>query len=246
MPKKTYTYKLGAIELQPQHSPFRFDIRMPGWHPDGDDKGSGRVDLFIEEAIKISNNKFEPFPPAFAEATADPRGWITGEPLPATINPNPFSRVILELANLVREYNAALYRLRRLHFYVHSGHTPGTDPMPGANPDDPSDVLPEDSGISIEDLVKAAERRWRGATKALSKFIEKPKHTPGDLRIVAADMVEVNSYVVSMRVIADTTSAIKLRKRARILQIGGSSSSHVYISSAFSSPAPRPIRLRKK
>jgi hypothetical protein len=70
-------------------------------------------------------------------------------------------------------------------------------------------------------------------TNALDEFIDEIHTNYGSLKISAADMIEVNGYIVSMRVIADNSNQDG-SGTYRTTQIGGSSS-HVSISSAFSS-----------
>jgi len=237
---------------------------MPAWHPDADVDSAGKPKpLFIEEAIFQNENtrKFGPFPMpgqktgvnvSFAEPPNDApdadwrsfNKWILGGSIP---NPpadikteKAMTTMLRELAVLVRRYNASLYRLRRLHFFVHSTTSPNDELPPKNKFGDP--VLPPAGATKIENLVNAAETDWQNVTAALEQFIgDKPptKHTyskidkagndfDATVSIGSADMVEVNGYIVSMRVLATV-------KQGDALEIGMSSSSHVSISSAFSS-----------
>jgi hypothetical protein len=207
---------------------------MPGWHPDADDKsstGNQREELFLEEGILYRNKKFHPFPVQFG-ASAGP-DWILGGsiPEPASGEP-PLTTLTRALALQVRRYNASLYRLRRLHYYKHSGNDPATDPMPERNPTDGlPDPLPPINSSAFDTLVGLAEANWSTVVSEIDMFLDQ---SHGGLTILAADMIEVNGYVVSMRVIADTPSNVEIRTKLRTLEVGGSSS-HVSISSAFSS-----------
>lgn len=259
MSHKSVTHKLGPIKSQPPGSPFKLPRRYPGWYPDADDNGSGRIDLYLEEAIYQDpvNEKFKPFPvPATGsaksfeepDAAASPKEWldfnqwILGGSIPAApvnIEDEPaMTTLIRELANHVRCYNASLYRLRRLHYYAHTKNNPAADPMPPRNPNgDPLDPLPTVGTKPFNALVTDAENDWKAVTAKIGAFVDEAmphfykKNILGKLRdvtvnMVAADMVEVNGYITSMRVVAN------------VLIVGGEvggSSSHVSVSSAFSS-----------
>jgi hypothetical protein len=238
MSKKTTTHKLGEIKNQfgPAAAIFTMQRRIPRWHPDADDDGSGgRKELHIEEAIRVnSSGKFERFPVptsaghAFEEPTGAADGavfnrWILGgkieEQRPGE---SALTKLLRDLAVLVRRYNASLYRLRRLHFFLNA---PAGSPLPPRNPAG-DEELPPTGGRTIEDMVKDAEKDWKKVTKEIDDFIDNRPPHPTGLRNIMADMVEVNGYIVSMRVVTNATD-----ERPVI----GSSSSHVSISSAFSS-----------
>ena len=95
--------------------------------------------------------------------------------------------------------------------------------MPPKNPFGDEDLTADP--VILKRMIRVAERDWKNVTKAIDDFIEKGEFGSAKLKVVAADMVEVNGYIVSMRVVATD-----LNKR-----VSGSSSSHVSISSAFSS-----------
>jgi hypothetical protein len=171
--------------------------------------------------------------------------WIYGHAIPEPARGEALlTTLIRHLADHVRRYNAALYRLRRLHFYNtvssrNSGPSP-TIPLPPQNPHgDPSDFpLPAPDSDRFCELAKDAEKEWTTVTTVLNAFIEAEFPPPGStppgsnapkLKIEAADMIEVNGYIVSMRVVASDPE-----KPVRPNEVGGSSS-HVSVSSAFSS-----------
>src|SRR5262245_12134568 len=114
-PRPNRTYKLGDIVAQEKtpdqnNSPFNFDRRLPGWHPDSDVEDvpgnpptSKPKPLLIEEAIfkRQKTGRFGPFPVPgqktgagvpFAEpppgaSHADWHSfnkWILGGPIPKT------------------------------------------------------------------------------------------------------------------------------------------------------------------
>jgi len=237
---------------------FKFDRRMPGWRPDADVQvdshgNKERKSLFIEEALRRGEDgKFKPFPvprhpkgtgKAFEEpgknGTAEEwkafNEWILGGPIsdpPQDLKDEPALTTLLrELADHARRYNASLYRLRRLHFFVYAATDASVELPPQNEPADPP--LP-DIGKPIDFLIEAAEADWERVTTEMNTFLEDPhsypqrdkdgKESTVTLKVLAADMVEVNGYVVSMRVVTNDTK--------RTQQVGGSSS-HVSISSAF-------------
>lgn len=243
------TDKLGPVKPQPAGSKFTLPLRMPGWHADT----QGAKKLFPEEAL-LGKVGFHAFPvpkhpvvkgKAFAEPGAGASDtawiafnqWILGEAIPA--NPiSKFDTLLAEIAKRVRRYNAAMYWARRLHF--HENATPVAI-VPAANPDGPKDE--RDLGASPLDKtdprfsgwVSNAEGEWSGAVDGLNAILADDPAGYGFVGVMA-DMIEVNGYIVSMRIVAsDAKGAETLSDdERRILEFGGSSSSHVSVSSAFS------------
>ena len=78
-----------------------------------------------------------------------------------------------------------------------------------------------------------SERDWVKVTTDLNKFIEDAMERYNDSQLLAADMIEVNGYIVSMRVVITPLNPPS-SEMMHILEHNGSSS-HVSISSAFSS-----------
>jgi len=272
MPKLTRTHKLGPIVPQPSNSPFNFPRRLPQWHSDVEEGACGeKIHLFLEEGLRRSDGKFEPFPvpsvpkpppgtsqkkgqikqaqpePSYFEEPKDPAGWeqfnkwILGHGL-SKIPPTDFDNLLSDLANLVRKYNACLYRLRRLHFYKHSDNKAGDSfPPPGPSEDPKETIDPVGDPAGFDWKVKVAQHDWTVATQNLDQFIDrKPDKSYGGLAITSADMIEVNGYIVSMRIIANPAEPTQptTEGTVRIREVGGSSSSHISISSAFSSSSP--------
>jgi hypothetical protein len=214
--------------------PFKRRVRAPGWYPDAEsskDVKCGR--LFLEEVIgKKKNSYLESLPVPFGGHPEDSKRWalgsrlITKDDLPdnATQEDKDFLEFVRGLARLARTYNAALYDLRRLHFYWDYRKTPAGVIWPPPNPHGKQRGIPnlstmDQAGDPFNDWVKAAEEDWRTACRDLNKTLE-------TLSLLAADMVCVNNYIISMRVVTQTTKEV------------GGSSSHVSLSSAFSSPSP--------
>lgn len=219
---------------------------MPGCHADKDPSPTNPDDmLFLEEALReddktklplpfsnpVSTDEFGNLVPFLEPRSDDPRlwmqfnKWILGHSIPEKAAGEPRMTTLLrELASIVRIYNAELYRLRRLRFFY---DTNGTGPQPPQNPHGLDEVLFDSTGpISTSsqkfaNYVDAAEKAWNQITTRLNEFIDKPYV---DLKIEALDLVEVNNYVVSIRVVAKPVGQGEL--------VG--SSSHVSISSAYS------------
>jgi hypothetical protein len=245
-PKSTSTFKLADVINQTNNSPFKMRIRDVGWHPDAAKNGNGgREELFIEEAIGRDKDGFlipfgvpkskgsstndvpfkEPTQPGDWEAF---NRWILGGPVPDPAPDEPaLTSLVRALAGACRRYNASLHRLRRLHYHVTH---PQEKIFPPRNPHgDPA--LPPTGGKTLSQLVADAEDNWKTVVvPEMYNLLDNAQSYNGkEIRVIAVDMIEVNGYIVSMRVVAGGTGANG--------EIGGSSS-HVSISSAFSSHSP--------
>jgi hypothetical protein len=230
--KQEETYGVGHSDYKPEGGHFALPKRMPGWFPDAaDTTGAGSHDfMFLEETVKLTDNG--PVPWALPDPVKPGTRWIVGDPIPdAPANPKakPFICLIRALALKVRVYNASLYQLRRFHYYDKYHNDPGPNPHGDkrAIPD------PKTDPNGFHGRVQAAEEDWNKAAKALNDIIDPPdpSHPPLGLDLVAVDMVQMNNYIVSMRVVAVPLSGAGKHP----MEVGGSSSSHVLISSAFSS-----------
>jgi hypothetical protein len=239
--KITTTYKLGPISSESSGSPFNLLIRMPGWFPDGVDDGRGQCQrLFPEEMVGLSGGSPLPLPVPFQPdyhtwCGGDSDRWIHGVSIPDLPNPTtdqteaPLTTLVRDLAVKVRRYNASLYRLRRLHYHQKYSACAGYK-LPPRNPyGDPTSVpspTADPDGFKI--MISDAETDWRNVNDDLNCFLDKDtgiQRQGYGLALIAADMVEVNGYVISIRVVANPV----------FLKEAGGSSSHVSISSAFSS-----------
>jgi hypothetical protein len=238
--KKAARGKLGKISKQPPKSKFKLKRRMPGWRPDT--LKSETEKLFPEEALyqDPTNARMAPFQPPFEEpplfdpndarsgaAWHDFHSWMVGSPLPSQPT-NAFDKFLTEIARRVRNYNAAIYWMRRLHF--HENAVPiGTPPDPNPNGDKVKGALPAKQTQDFKDLVSEAEAGWKSVVDDLNDLLA-GREADYDFPLTTADMIEVNGYIVSMRIVSHEQTAAK--------EIGGSSSSHIYISSALSSSSP--------
>jgi len=278
----TITTKLGPVAAPPgpEDLPFTQPRREPGWHSDATvrtlDLGHPEHVVInpMEALAKNADGHPIPFPiPSFhGKPFEEPnrharpeewlefiRHWILGHPI-VERDSREFYLLLLELAQLARNYNASLYRLRRLHFYQKASNDRKGGPLPPRNPhgeiDDPEPCDP----ARFAAQVQLAEADWKKATAEITAFIDEEHH---GLKIGSADMVEVNHYIVSMRVILDhrtkgggvTESAQRITAATLASQppvppppggtslrpLGaGTSSSLVSISSNFSSSSKHP------
>ncbi len=197
---------------------FELRIRQPGWVPDclkvyGDETAEPPEVLFVEEFLKKANDNLKiPFvPPLIGEP--DPK-WVLGSRLHELKDGNELPRALWNAFNIwlywlgvaARNCNASLYRLRRIHLQSEKNAWP-------------MEPLPTDS--KEEWTVGDAEYDWQSSVLALRDLIRNPK----GLKNTVVDMTQVNSYIVSIRAIGDIPSH----------EIGASESSHISLSSAFSS-----------
>lgn len=247
------TTKLGELKDHPTHkdktgkdvaSSFQFKRRMPGWYPDGYENFWGtRREVFMEEFLKLDKDGIHPFPVPSSSSSALPftepdvnasakdwgdfHKWILGHPI--SQNTDSLTQICCDLAKKVRKFNAVLYQLRRLHY--HENAPDRSPPMPhnphgGYSPN----LHPKDSEDFKKD-VNSAESDWAAITKEISEYLAS---NPQGLA-VTADMVEVNGYIVSMRVLGQ--KPLLPPGTVSKLEVGGSSS-HVSISSAFQAVPP--------
>jgi hypothetical protein len=230
-PAKTY----GLEPTKPASDPFNRPVRPPFWYPDGRDFDNDQNKrIFAEEVVGLdlkstaSSKPSKPFGVEF-EYKGVSKKWILGSKI---ANPGDakdhenFTQLVRELAVKVRNYNASLYRLRRFHFCDKYHDNPKT--WPHANPDgDPPDQLKPGTDPFVK-LVKKAEENWWKVADELSDFLKTAKEkTYLGFTLIGADMIAVNGFIVSMRVVV-----------TKDIREEGGSSSHVSISSPFSSSLP--------
>ena len=259
---QTTTYALGEILPPAADKPFNKPIRSPAWFPDGADwKNQTAQRLFQDEVVGIKKNDggsltFRPFGIDFPKVNNNneySKKWALGSKLRQSgevLDPNdrPFTNLVRRIALRVRQYNASLYRFRRLHFYWdHLKVRKDGETMPEPNPDvdkldkNGVEINPPDPINNFDEFrtrIGNAEGDWDTVAKQLNSLLESGTDVDGSdygYQLKAADMVAVNGYIISMRVVA-----LKRPTRGRVgtLEAGGSSS-HVSISSPFSSsPSP--------
>lgn len=214
--------------------------------------------LFQEEALQLhkSANILLPFPVPqsknafgqnvpFKEPTnpaewATFNSWMYGTGIPSPTETEPLlTTIVRDLADLARLYNSQLYRLRRLHFYYKMCMEHETQEWPlnllppynkyqgtgSADALPPCDDTPG-SAFCVE--VEASENAWQSAAAKINNYIQKYDG------MLAADMVKVNGYIVSVRAVY--CPALDQPYGSGLMEVGGSSS-HVSVSSAFSSPS---------
>jgi hypothetical protein len=243
---------------------FNLRQRDPGWMPDmihSTMPNESDERLFPDEAIgltnspasklipfqtpkgKNANGAYQDFSDPLPNATAEERNefnkWILGHPLekpktgaqPSDIE---FYNYLTDLFMMCRRYNASLYRMRRLHIATHP-----LFPSDGLVPN-PTDLqlkeLPDTKDLPIYNkAIKDAEKDWELVTGELRDKLKLSNVKWGDKTVkqVFADMVEVNNYIVSARII------VEFIPEPSTEEYGGGSSSHISISSPYSSMSSR-------
>ena len=241
---QTPTYGLSPItaaDATDPSTPFTLSIRQPGWFPDAADMGTKkRKRLFLEEVAGITQTDLvETFPVEF-DYTGTSKKWILGSRIDAT-ETDGLTKLVRKLAVKVRQYNASLYRLRRLHFYwdykdadSRLVNFPPANPHgdPKTNPD-PINDLP-----GFKKMVNAAEANWAKVTGQVDDLLETASSDGNNfgVTLLAADMIAANGYIVSMRVVANPPIPPGTVAPPEV----DGSSSHVSVSSAFSSSSQLP------
>jgi len=235
---QTNTYGLSSLSSPDLSTPFSsLPVRLPGWFPDGADWGNSKHQrVFPEEVIGITRAGLQASQIDRKYDKGSSAQWILGFPIPKPAQgEKALTTLIRDLAVVVRKYNASLYRLRRLHFHWrYKNSTSGQVVWPDPNPPfDPG--YPNPNAADFKKTVKQADAHWNNVNDQLNKFLDDaaekgyPGQTP-KVALIAADMVAVNGYIVSMRVVVEKP----LKDTEKPKEIGGSSS-HVSISSPFSS-----------
>ncbi|PWU08852.1 MAG: hypothetical protein C5B50_28650 [Verrucomicrobia bacterium] len=222
------SYRYSSVVSADLNPPFSLKVRPPDWFPDGvDSDGSRRLRVFPEEVVGSKSSSLIPFGVYFDDdenKDTDPKQWLLGSKI-GDASEGGLTTLIRALAVRARQYNASLYRLRRLHFIKKTPSNSANWPRrnPHGDPPDPLDPAKSD----FQDIVLEAEQNWSDVNNNFTDFLETASQNLGvyNFRLQAADMVQVNGYIVSMRVVAVRTNT---------LEVGGSSS-HVSLSSAFSS-----------
>jgi hypothetical protein len=223
---------------------FHLRLRMPGWLPDTviETNPQTSVDqprevLYVEEVLGGFSTGLKteriPFQPPL-DNLEDTR-WILGswvhevrkvggvdEEVPFA-QWNPFNRWLHQISKRARNYNAALYRLRRVH--LDAEHN--TAKMP---------ELPTDSHVSED----PPETLYKHAVERLRQIVLTPPAHPEDHDVYdlpVVDFVQVNGYIVSIRAV---TRVKRNGFKSNMLgpQPVGSDSSHWSLSSPFSSYYP--------
>ncbi len=208
--------KLGPDKDNNLPPKFSLRRRMPYWAPDEmDGPGGTAITLYPEEALRLEDKKsmcLDAPPlvdgPAFQE-------WALGSKLdPKKV---PFDDWLVKLCKLIRSYNRALYRLRAARLKEEQNK-------------DLMKPLPDDNVTP-----GGEEHDWTRIVKEMADHLHPAKDPPDRPHPVAVDMIEVNGYIISVRAVAGVP-ADSQRDGPNVRQIGGSESSHISISSAFSSP----------
>jgi hypothetical protein len=238
---QTPTYGLSSITSADPNTPFALPVRQPGWFPDGVDDGTTkRQRLFLEEVAGITpTDVLGTFPVEF-DYDGTSKKWILGSHIDKTKS-DDFSKFVRRLAVKIRQYNASLYRLRRLHFHWdYKDRKLQLTTFPTRNPhgDPKTTPDPKNDLTGFKKMLKDAEADWIKVTGQVNDLLE-AAYSAGNnfgVQLLGADMIAANGYIVSMRVVANSPSAPGVPPP----EMGGSDSSHVSVSSAFSSSSQLP------
>lgn len=235
---ETPTYGLSSISSAAANSLFTLPIRPPGWFPDGADFGKKKGQrLFLEEVAGITDTGLTETLPVEFGYTGTSKKWILGSSIDPTKTDN-LTKFVQTLAVKIRQYNASLYRLRRLHFYWdYKDQDPRLVNFPPANPHGDPKTRPDpiNDVPGFKKMVKDAETDWTNVSNQVNDLLETASSDGNSFGVTlfGTDMIAANGYIVSMRVVAKPPVAPGLPPP----EVGGSSS-HVSLSSAFSSSSP--------
>lgn len=236
--------RLGRRISPPAKSPFSCPMRSPDWHADADPSWlplpGGGVNqfpspLFPEETVGrvvLRGSTVEyPFSISKFDRASAPgkKGWLGGR-LPLKPK-DPFDFALLEFARRARNYNSSLYLLRLYHFAYDRKKDLSYLPENKKGPKlDDGSLIPRpkygDPTFDFDFYAQIVEERWLTATQQLNAPFEAMNPSAADFAFYA-DMIQVNGYIVSMRVVLTPTSPPGR-------EISGSSS-HVSIDYPFSS-----------
>jgi len=164
-----------------------------------------------------------------------------------------FSLYIKELLDRVRHFNIALYRSRRARFIIDSHNTmtlqlpriptdTGDLDFPDPMPTDPTTTQTYCTEIDKEYNCRLRElRHWLIGLDDSTIPPTRLEIPDGSKRYFDfdgyVDVVAVNGFILSVRIAADVSaSSLILAAPRKFLQPGYQSSSHISISSRFSSP----------
>lgn len=231
-----YLFPEEALRARSSLSPTAFD-------PFGPPEGSSGASLFSDNLFDARSSLGpNPTPDDIAAVNqwlAFSR-WMLGAPFRGEPPATEFDKYLADLMRAVRIRNAKLYFMRRLHLAETSGGAADYEQYP-PNPHNSIGQQPEPphvDGTNYDQWVDDAQKEWDEAAKKLDALVD-PK-TPGfpySFAEVIVEMVEVNGYIMSLRVVASPPASPPTGS-FESLEVGGSSSSHVRISSGFSSPSP--------
>lgn len=236
---------------------FALRTRPPGWMPDTiTQSGTAREHLTPDEALGNVGGRQQAFAnplghSLFQPVPGDPSAfdaWVLGVPLtaPPAGQPTEFYELLVALCSAIRRYNSTLYWLRRLRF--HASAPKGSKP-PEPNPGGPLDErrfptpesLPDPASLDFMQLAKSAEAEWTAAVDNLREHL-----APGSsvrethpFATISADMVEMNGYIASTRVIVSpipTSATHTTAGPEESSSSSSSSSSHISLSSGYQWP----------
>jgi hypothetical protein len=256
---QTITYQMGVVDVDsPLPTHFTKRTRKVGWWPDAADLSAPKERLFQEESFGIKNGGLlVPFGMEIKPNDEDSKKWVLGKKLAKPTDPTVdiyFTLFVRRLARRARQYNASLYRLRRLRFYSKYPsivNNPGQVKWPNGTDqygnntwaNKPGKPDPLGNPNAFHQMASDAESDWQKVTDHFHQYLSDIQQyrqsnlEPTDPKfpwfLLAFDAVTVNGYIMSMRVVVGIPDSYGYRPT----EVGGSSS-HVSLSSAFSSYSP--------
>jgi hypothetical protein len=205
-----------------------------------------RQRLFLEEVAGTTDTGLTQTFPVEFDYTGTSKKWILGSRIDTT-QTDSLTNLVQRLAVKVRQYNASLYRLRRLHFYWdYKDQDPRLVTFPPPNPYGDPKTAPDPANDlqGFKNMVQDAEVDWTKVSDQVNTLLETAS-TDGNsfgITLIAADMIAANGYIVSMRVVVTQpgTNPEPGTPGGVPPPEPGGSSSHVSIYSPFSSSSPHP------
>jgi len=203
--------------------------------------------LFLDEFLVCSQaNKPEPNVPPELFGGASSLQDLLGHPFKHSESDSPgyhFDRYARLLLDAVRDYNRALYRLRRAHVYEEQ---PAAFRRMPALPDESSNFEIRSDGRSTlpAELFERIQNEFIRAAECLEVLLNVPNAGFPDplnnnLKVYVSgnvDCIRVNDYIISVRIGAHADrKEIVATNDVEAREIAYSSSSHISVSSAFSS-----------
>lgn len=217
-------------------------------------------EFVFSPVVKPSEPKItEPNIPAELFGASSKLEDIVGHPFNPAEKGTPgfyFDRYVSLVMDSARDYNRALYRLRRAHVHDQHNHvnSPAFRRMPPLSDEDPSLAIPPKATTSMPEEMTSAlfakiEADFVRAATRLETYLmpdaDPPKtsvHDPVEgIELFVkgnVDCIRVNDYIISVRIgasVSDKKAPAAESIDIEFFEPAFSSSSHTSISSAFSS-----------
>jgi hypothetical protein len=198
--------------------------------------------VFPEELIHKSGGRFSPFAPIGVDEAFSVVDYqrLYGHKFSPKVD-DDFDDYLNDLLGHIRRYNASLYWLRLFHIKDNSSPASFNAlpkiQVPGGGYRDHTDLanIPNIGHATFSVKLGLAEDDFTLRTDDLRKYIQNGfSHRINGSQEVVLDAIKVNDYVTSVRVVAGG-DILAVSGEFAPRQVGGSSSSYIYISSPISS-----------